>query len=172
MVKEESEKAGLKLNNQKTKIMVSGPITSWQIGEKMETVTDFIFSGSKITGDGDWSQKLRLSLFGRNAMTNLDEILQSRDITLPTKVRLIKAYRFSPLQLCNHMVKLPVFHFCKQLSTNSHKTTTCLALVKSVWSHPLSFSLSFIISHHLVASSLNERFSGDRFNAIPTAEFS
>ena len=95
-VKEESEKVGLKLNTQKKKkILASGSTISWQIDrETMETVTDFIFSGSKITGDGDWSQKLRLSLFGRNAMTNLDEILQSRDITLPTKVQLVKAMVF------------------------------------------------------------------------------
>ena len=87
-VKEESEKAGLKLNIQKTKIMASGPITSWQIdGETMETVTDFIFLGSKITVDGDCSQEIKRPLFlGRKAMTNLDSVLKSRDITLPTKL--------------------------------------------------------------------------------------
>ena len=89
-VKEESEKASLKLNVQKTKIMASGPITSWQIdGETMETVTHFIFSGSKITADGDCSHETkRHLLLGRKAMTNLDSILRSRNITLPTKVHL------------------------------------------------------------------------------------
>ena len=87
-VKEESENVGLKLNIQKTKIMASGPITSWQIdGETMKTVTDFILGGSKITADGDCSHKMKRSLFlGRKAMTNLDSILKSRDITLSTKV--------------------------------------------------------------------------------------
>ena len=86
-VKEESEKAGLKLNIQKTKIMASGPITSWQIdGETMETVTDFILGGSKITADGDCSHEIkRHMLLGRKVMTNLDSLLRSRDITLPTK---------------------------------------------------------------------------------------
>ena len=88
-VKEESEKAGLKLNIQKTKIMASGPITSWQIdGETMKTVTDFIFLGSKITADGDCSHETkRCLLLGRKAMTNLDSILKSRNITLPTEVQ-------------------------------------------------------------------------------------
>ena len=95
-VKEESEKAGLKINTQKTKIMASGPITSWQIdGETMETVADFIFLGSKITADGDCSHEIRRCfLLGRNVMTNLDSILKSRDITLPTKVYLVKAMVF------------------------------------------------------------------------------
>ena len=95
-VKEESEKVGLKLNIQKTKIMVSGPITSWQIdGETVETVTDFIFLGSKITADGDCINEIkRHLLLGRKVMTNLDSILKSRDITLPTKVRLVKAMVF------------------------------------------------------------------------------
>ena len=92
-VKEESEKAGLKLNTQKTKIMASGPITSWQTdGVTVETMTDFIFLGSKITLDGDCSHEIkRCLLLGRKAMTNLGSILKSRDITLPTKVRLVKA---------------------------------------------------------------------------------
>ena len=92
-VKEESEKVGLKLNIEKTKIMVSSPITSWQIdGETMETVTDFIFLDSKITADGDCSHEIkRHFLLGRKSKTNLDSILKSRDITLPTKVRLAKA---------------------------------------------------------------------------------
>ena len=95
-VKEESEKVGLKLNIQKTKIMASGPITSWEIdGETVETVSEFIFEGSKITADGDCSHEIKRCLFlGRKVMTNLDSILKSRDITLPTKVRLVKAMVF------------------------------------------------------------------------------
>ena len=95
-VKEESEKAGLKLNIQKTKILASGPITSCQIdGETMEIVRDFIFLGSKITADGDCSHEIKRHLFlGRKAMTKLDSILKSRDITLPTKVCLVKAVAF------------------------------------------------------------------------------
>ena len=95
-VKEESEKAGLKLNTQKTKILASGTITSWQIdGETVELVTDFIFLGSKITADGDCSHKIkRCLLLGRKVMTNLDSILQSIDITLPTKACLVKAMVF------------------------------------------------------------------------------
>ena len=95
-VKEESEKVGLKLNVQKTKIMSSGPITSWQIdGETMETVTHFIFLGSKITADGDCSHEIKKCLLlGRKVMTNLDSILKSRVITLPTKVHLVKAMVF------------------------------------------------------------------------------
>ena len=95
-VKEESEKVGLKLNIQKTKIMASSPITSWQIdGEAMETVRDFIFWGSKITADGDCSYEIkRHLLLGRKAMTNLDCILKSRDITLPTKIHLVKTMFF------------------------------------------------------------------------------
>ena len=95
-VKEESEKVGLKFNIQKTKIMASGPITSWEIyGETVETMSDFIFLGSKITADGDCNHEVkRRLLFGRKAMTNLDSIFKSRDITLPTKVRLVKAMVF------------------------------------------------------------------------------
>ena len=95
-VKEESEKVGLKLNIQKTKIMASSPVTSWQIdGETMETVADFIFGGSKITTDGDCSHEIkRRLLLGRKVMTNLDSILKSRDMTLSTKVRLVKAMVF------------------------------------------------------------------------------
>ena len=95
-VKEESEKVGLKLNIQKTEIMASGPITSWQIdGETMETVTDFIFLGSKITADGDCRHEIkRHLLLGRKAVTNLDSLLKSRDITLPTKVHLSKLWFF------------------------------------------------------------------------------
>ena len=95
-VKEESEKVGLKLNIQKTKIMTSGPITSWAIDrETVETVSDFIFGGSKITADGDCSHEYKRHLFlGRKVMTNLDSIFKSRDITLPTKVHLVKAMVF------------------------------------------------------------------------------
>ena len=95
-VKEESEKVGLKLNIQKTKIMASGPITSWEIdGETVETVSDFIFLGSKITADGDCSHEIkRCLLLGRKVMTNLDTIFKSRDITLPTKVRLSRLWFF------------------------------------------------------------------------------
>ena len=95
-VEEESEKVGLKLNIQKTKIMASGPITSWEIdGETMETVVDFILGGSKITAEGDCSHEIkRRLLLGRKAVTNLDSILKSRDITLPTKVHLVKAMGF------------------------------------------------------------------------------
>ena len=100
-VKEESGKVGLKLNIQKMKIMASGPIISWEIdGETVETVSDFIFGGSKITADGDCSHELkRHLLLGRKVMTNLDNILKSRDITLPTKVRLVKAMVF-PVVMC------------------------------------------------------------------------
>ena len=100
-VKGDSEKAGLKLNIQKMKIMASGPITSWQIdGETMETETDFIFLGSKIIADDDCSHETKRHLFlGRKAMTNLDSILKSRDITLPTKVWLVKAMLFPVVML-------------------------------------------------------------------------
>ena len=94
-VKEESENAGLKLNIQKAKIMASGPITSWQIvGETVETVSDFIFLASQITADGDCSHEIRHLLLGRKVMTNLDSTFKSRDITLPTKVHLVKAMVF------------------------------------------------------------------------------
>ena len=95
-VREDSERVDLKLNIQKTKIMASGPIASWQIvGETMERVTDFIFLGSKITADGDCSHEIRCLLLGRKVITNLDNILKSRDITFPTKVHLVKAVVFS-----------------------------------------------------------------------------
>ena len=95
-IKDESEKAGLKLNIQNTKMMTCSPITSWQIkGGKVETVTNFIFLGSKITADSDYSHEIkRCLLLGRNAMTNLDSILRSRDITLPTKVHIVKLWFF------------------------------------------------------------------------------
>ena len=105
--KEESEKVGLKLNVQETKIMASGPITSWQInGEIVETVSDFIFLGSKITADGDCSHEIkRHLLLGRKVMTNLDSMLKSRDITLPTKAHLVKAMVF-PVVMYNVRVGL------------------------------------------------------------------
>ena len=93
-VKEEGEKVGLKLNSQKTEIMASGPITLWEDEETMETVADFILLGSKITADGDHHEIKRHLLFGRKVMTNLDSILKGRDITLPTKVHLVKAMVF------------------------------------------------------------------------------
>ena len=104
-VKEESKKVGLKLNIQKTKIMASGPITSWEIDEEtMETVRNFIFGGSEITADGDCSQEIkRHLLLGRKVMTSLDSILKGRDITLPTKVRLVKALVFPVVMYgCEH----------------------------------------------------------------------
>ena len=106
-VKEKSEKVGLKLSIQKTKIMASGPITSWEIGgETVETVSDYIFLGSKITADGDRSHEIKTRLLlGRKVMTNLDSILKSRDITLPTKVHLVKAMVF-PVVMCSARVGL------------------------------------------------------------------
>ena len=106
-MKEESEKVGLKLNIQKTKITASSPITSWQIdGETVETVSDFIFLGFKITADGDCSYEIkRCLLLGRKVMTNLDSILKSRDINLPTKVHLVKAMFFS-VAMCDVRVGL------------------------------------------------------------------
>ena len=106
-VKEESEKIALKLNIQKTKIMASGPITSWQVdGETVETVSDFFWGGSKITADGDCSHEIkRHLLLGRKVMTNLDSIFESRDITLPTKVHLVKAMVF-PVSCMNVRVGL------------------------------------------------------------------
>ena len=126
-VKEESEKVGLKLNIQKTKIMATSPITSWQIdGETMETATDFIILGSKITEDGDCSHEIkRHLLLGRKVMTNVDSIFKSRDITLPTKVRLVKAMVFPVVMYgceswtvkkaeCQRMLKLS--HNCTHLT--------------------------------------------------------
>ena len=106
-VKEESEKVWLKLNIQKAKLTASGPVTSWQVdGEAMETVTDFIFLGFKITADGDFSHEIkRCFLLGRKVMTNLDSILKSRDITLPTKVRLVKSVVF-PVSRMDVLVRL------------------------------------------------------------------
>ena len=118
-VNEENEEVGLKLNIQKTKIMASGPITSWQIdGETVETVADFIFLGSKITADGDYSHEIkRLLLLGRKVMTNLDSILKSRDITLSTKVRLVKALVFPVVMYgCESWTVKKVEHSCSHLT--------------------------------------------------------
>ena len=120
-VKEESEKVGLKLNMIKTKIMATGPITSWQIeGEKVETVEDFIFLGSKITADNDCSHEIkRCLILGRKAMTNLDSVLKSRDIALPTKVYIVKAMAF-PV----------VMHRCESwtMKTAEHQRTDAFKL--------------------------------------------
>ena len=123
-VKEESEKAGLKLNIQKTKIMASGPIASWQIdGETMEIVTDFIFLGSKITADGDCSHEIkRCLLLGRKAVTNLDSVLKSRDITLLTKVRLVKAMVFPVVMYARESWTI------KKAESESEVTQSCLTL--------------------------------------------
>ena len=120
-VKEESEKVGLKLNILKMKIMASGPITLWQIdGETMRTVTDFIFLGSKIIADGDHSHEIKTHLLlGRNAMINLDSMLKSRDVTLPTKVRLVKA-----------MVFLVVMYGCESCTI---KKAECWRIVFELW---------------------------------------
>ena len=120
-VKEESEKVGLKLNLQKTKIMASGPITSWEIdGETVETVSDFIFVGSKITADGDCSHGIkRCLLLGRKVMTNLHSILKRRDITLPTKVHLVKIMVF-PVVIYGHESGL-----CRKLSAKKLMLLNC-----------------------------------------------
>ena len=121
-VKEESEKVGLKLNIQKTKIIASGPITSWEIdGETVETVSDFILGGSKITADGDCShESKRRLLLGRKVMTNLDSIFKSRDITLPTKVCLVKAMVFPVVMFMDVRVGL-----CRKLSTKELMLLNC-----------------------------------------------
>ena len=123
-VKEENEKVGLKLNIQKTKIMASGPITSWQIdGETVETVSDFIFGGSKITADGDYSHEIkRRLLFGRKVMTHLDSIFKSRNITLPTKDRLVKA-----------MVFPVVMYGCEHRKTDAFKLWCWRRLLRVPW---------------------------------------
>ena len=141
-VKEQSEKVGLKLNIQKTKIMASGPITSWQIDG--ETVSDFIFWGSKITADGDCSHEIkRRFLLGRKLMTNLDSIFKSRDITLPTKVRLVRSHQISSVAqscptLCDPMNRstpgLPVHHQLPEFTeTHVHQVSDATQP-----SHPLS----------------------------------
>ena len=129
-VKEESKKIGLKLNIQKTKIMASGPITSWQInGETVETVTDLIFLGSKITADGDCSHEIKgRLLLGRKVMTNLDSILKSKDITLPTKFRLVKA-----------MVFPVVMYGCENWTIKKAEHRKIDAFELWCWRRPLSF---------------------------------
>ena len=115
-MKEESEKVGLKLNIHKTKIMAYCPITSWQIGgETMETVRDFILGGSKITADGDCSHEIKRLFFGRKAMTNLDSILKNRDITLLTKVRLVKAMVFPVVTYESEWSEVKVAQSCLSL---------------------------------------------------------
>ena len=128
LMKEEREKAGLKLNIQKTKIMASGPITSWQIdGQTMETVTDFIFGGFKITADGNCSNEIkRRLLLGRKVMTNLDSILKSRDITLPTKIHLVKATVF-PV----------VMYGCKSWAVKKAECQRIVAFELWCWRKPL-----------------------------------
>ena len=133
-VKEESEKVGLKLNIQKTKIMAFGPITSWQIdGEILETVADFIFLGSKITADGACSHEIkRRSLLGRKVMTTLDSILKSRDVTLSTKVRLVKAIVFPEYSLEGLMLKLKLQSFGHLVGrTDSLEKTPMLGKLKA-----------------------------------------
>ena len=156
-VKEENEKAGLKLNIQKTKIMALGPITSWQIdGETMETVTDFIFLGSKITADGECSHEIqRCLLLGRKAMTNIDSILKSRHITLPTKVHLVSSVQFSSVAqscptLCHPMdcstPGLSVHHQLPEFTqTHVHRVGDAIQP-----SHPLSVPSppTFNLSQH------------------------
>ena len=129
-VKEESEKVGLKLNIQKTKIMASGPITPWQIdGETMETVADFILGGSKITADGDCGHEIKRCLFlARKVMTNLDSILKSRDITLPTKVHLVKA-----------MIFPAVMYGCESWTLNKAECRRIDAFVLWCWGRLLRF---------------------------------
>ena len=121
-VKEESETVGLKLNIQKTKIMAFGPITPWEIdGETLETVSDFIFGGSKITADGDCSHEIkRRLLLGRKVMTNLDSVFKSRDITLPTKVRLVKAMVFPVVKRINSLA-LSLLHSPTLTSIHDHR---------------------------------------------------
>ena len=131
-VKEESEKVGLKLNIQKMKIMASGPITSWEIdGETVETVSDFIFLGSKITADGDYSYEIkRFLLLGRKVMTNLDSILKSRDITLPTKVCLVKAMVFPVVRYgCESWTVKKVEH----PRTDAFELWCCRRLLRVPW---------------------------------------
>ena len=147
-VKEESEKAGLKFNTPKTNIMASGPITSWQIdGETVETVTDFIFLGSKITADGDCSHEIkRCLLLGRKGMTNLDSILKNRDITLPTKVHLVKAMVFpgiltqglNPCLLCLLHCREILYHWAtrKVCMGQNNCRICCLLYSPYLYHHP------------------------------------
>ena len=144
-VKEESEKVGLKLNIQKTNIMASGPITSWEIdGERIETVSDFIFLGSKITADGDCSHEIkRLLLLGRKVMTDLDSIFKSRDITFPTKVHLVKA-----------MIFPVVMYGCESWTVKkageSEVAQSCLTLCDPVDCNLLGFSVHGILQARIL----------------------
>ena len=146
-VKEESEKVGLKLNIQKTKIMVSGPITSWQIDG--ETVTDFIFLGSKITADGDCSHEIkRHLLLGRKVMTNLNSIFKSRDITLPTKVHLVKA-----------MVFLVVMHGCESWTVKKAERQRIDVFKLWCWRRLLRVSWTERRSNQLILKEINPEYS-------------
>ena len=149
-VKEESEKAGLKLNIQKTKIMASGPITSWQMdGETMETVTDFIFLGSKITADGDCSHEIkRLLLLGKKAMTNLDSILKSKDITLLTKIRLVKA-----------MVSPVVMYGCESWTTKKAECQRIDAFELWCWRRLLRFPWTEMKSDQSILKEISSEYS-------------
>ena len=149
-VKEESEKAGLKLNIQKTKIMATGPITSWQVDdETMETVTDFIFLGSKITGDGDCSHEIKTCLLpGRKAMTNLDSILKSRDITLPTKVHIVKA-----------MIFPVVMYSCETWTIKKAECRRIDAFELWCWRRLLRVSLTGRRSNQSILKEINPEYS-------------
>ena len=149
-VKEESEKAGLKLNIQKTKIMASGPITSWQMdGETMETVTDFIFLGSKITADGDCSHEIkRLLLLGKKAMTNLDSILKSKDITLLTKIHLVKA-----------MVSPVVMYGCESWTTKKAECQRIDAFELWCWRRLLRFPWTEMKSDQSILKEISSEYS-------------
>ena len=149
-VKEESEKVGLKLNIQKTKIMASGPITSWQIdGEIMETVTDFIFWGSKITADGYYSHEIkRCLLLGRKVMTNLESILKSRDLTFPTKVCLVKA-----------MVFPVVMYGCKNWTINKAEHGRIDAFELWCWRRPLRVPWTARRSNQSILKEISPEYS-------------
>ena len=149
-VKEESEKVGLKLNIQKTKIMASGPITSWEIdGKTMETVRDFIFLGSKITADGDCSHKIkRCLLLGRKAMTNPDSIVKSRDSTLPTKIRIVKA-----------MVYPVVIYRCESWTINMAECQRIDAFKLWGWRRLLRVPWTARKSDQLILNEINPEYS-------------
>ena len=149
-VKEESEKVGLKLNIQKTKIMASGPITSWEIdGETVETVSGFIFWGSKITADGDCSHEIkRRLLLGRKVMTNLDSIFKSRDITLPAKVRLVKA-----------MVFPVVMYGCESWTVKKAKCLRIDAFELWCWRRPLRVPWAARRSNQSILKETNPKYS-------------
>ena len=149
-VKEESEKVGLKLNIQKMKIMASGPIPSWEIdGETVETVSDFIFWGSKITADGDCSHEIkRRLLLGRKVVTNLDSIFKSRDITLPTKVHLVKA-----------MVFPMVMYGCRSWTVKKAERRRIDAFELWCWTRLLRVPLTIRRSNHSILKEINSEYS-------------